>query len=166
MGVCYYPPPEDGKGIRIDCDTPLGSGLSRTFHFRSGPPDGILPLNSLIGRSAARRFPHMTVPLSLRRTAVGLVFAGLFVAGPACSSGGRLHPVKGQVTVNGEPAAGAVVVFHPDGATIQSVPPTALVGADGTFTMATGDQPGAAAGTYVVTVTWPDTSKKPSDKQI
>src|SRR4029079_18674285 len=76
------------------------------------------------------------------------------------------HPVRGQVSVNGDPAAGAVIVFHPDGGGLQAVPPTAVVARDGTFALATGDKPGAAAGNYVVTVTWADTSKKPTEQQV
>ena len=108
----------------------------------------------------------MTTRPPLRRSAVGLLFAALAVAGPACSSGDGLHPVRGQVSVNGDPAAGAVIVFHPDGGGLQAVPPTAVVAPDGTFALATGDKPGAAAGNYVVTVTWADTSKKPTEQQV
>jgi hypothetical protein len=108
----------------------------------------------------------MTTRSRLRRFAVGSAFTVLAVTGPACSSGGGLHPVHGTVTVNGEPAAGAVVVFHPEGGGMKAVPPTAVVAPDGTFTLATGDKPGAPAGNYVVTVTWADTSKKPTEQQI
>jgi len=108
----------------------------------------------------------MTTRPLFRPFAVGLGLAALALTGPACSSGGGLHPVRGQVTFNGEPAAGAIVVFHPDGGGIQSVPPTAVVAADGTFTLATGDKPGAQAGSYVVTVTWADTSKKLTEQQV
>ena len=101
-----------------------------------------------------------------RRSAVGLLFATLALSGPACSSGGSLHPVRGKVSVNGQPAAGAVLVFHPEGANLETIPPTAIVGPDGTFTLATGDKSGAPAGKYAVTVTWPDTSKKPTEIQV
>jgi hypothetical protein len=94
------------------------------------------------------------------------MFAALAVAGPACSSGGGMHPVRGKVSVSGQPAAGAVLVFHPDGAGLQAIPPTAVAGPDGTFALATGDKTGAPAGKYVVTVTWPDTSKKPTEAQV
>jgi outer membrane autotransporter protein len=108
----------------------------------------------------------MTTRPPFRPSAVGLCFAALAVAGPACSSGGGLHPVRGQLTVNGEPAGGAIIVFHPEGGNLQSVPPTAVVAADGTFTLATGDKAGAPAGSYVVTVTWADTSKKLTEQQV
>jgi hypothetical protein len=63
-----------------------------------------------------------------------------------------VHPVTGQVTFNGKPAAGAAIVFHPKKAATN---PTAQAKADaqGNFSLTTyqaGD--GAAPGEYAVTV--------------
>jgi hypothetical protein len=77
-----------------------------------------------------------------------------------------MNPVSGSVTVNGQPAAGATVMFFPDGASgINVVPSTGIVGADGTFTLSTGGKTGAPAGRYVVAVTWPDPKVKATETQ-
>lgn len=77
------------------------------------------------------------------------------------SCGGGLNPVEGKVLVQGQPAKGAVVVFHPKGKdTLTTVRPTGVTDDSGTFRLSThkpGD--GAAAGEYVVTVVWPDETK-------
>lgn len=80
--------------------------------------------------------------------------------------GGSLVPVKGVVKVDGKPAAGAVVTFHQQGAGMQGRPATAIAGADGAFTLMTGEAAGVQPGKYKVTVTWPDPSKKPSQTEI
>jgi hypothetical protein len=72
----------------------------------------------------------------------------------ACSSSGG-NAVQGQVTYNGNPIQGAVVVFHPEGGDWKSVRPTGVTGEDGTFTLTTGKAAGAPAGEYRVTVIWP-----------
>ena len=68
--------------------------------------------------------------------------------------------------VNSQPAVGANVIFHLEGGDIKSMPATGIVGADGKFTLTTGDKQGAQRGKYVVTVVWPDPSKKPTQQQI
>jgi hypothetical protein len=101
---------------------------------------------------------------SLPRVAVVLALAA-GVGTTSCSSSGTLHPVQGKVMAGDKPAGGALVMFHAEGADINSVPATATVGPDGTFTLATGNKAGAAAGRYVVTVVWPDPTKKPTEQQ-
>jgi hypothetical protein len=82
------------------------------------------------------------------------------------SCGGGLNPVEGKVLYNGEPAVGAVVIFHPkEDDSITTLRPSGVVGEDGTFTLSTtkpGD--GAATGEYLVTIVWPEQAKpgKPS----
>jgi len=83
----------------------------------------------------------------------------------SCSSGGGLQPVQGRVMVGDKAAAGAQVMFHPEGGDINSVPATGTAGLDGTFALTTGAKVGAAPGKYVVTVVWPDPSKKPTEQQ-
>ena len=97
------------------------------------------------------------------RVALGL-FAATALACSSCSSDGT-NPVTGKVLVNGQPAAGANVMFFPEGATKNAVPSTGRAGADGTFTLVTGGKPGAPAGKYIVTVTWPDPKIKPTQTQ-
>ena len=101
-------------------------------------------------------------PLSRVRIALGLSAA---LACCSCSSDG-LNPVAGTVTVNGQPAVGATVMFFPEGAKgMNVVPSTGVVGADGTFTLSTGGKTGAPAGWYVVAVTWPDPKVKATETQ-
>jgi hypothetical protein len=94
---------------------------------------------------------------------VALVLASLL--GLACGGSGgpprkTCFPVKGQLFVKSQPAAGAVVVFHPAaGEDLKEWPtgyPTGEVQSDGNFALQTyepGD--GAPAGDYTVVVTWP-----------
>ncbi|QDV39144.1 hypothetical protein [Tautonia plasticadhaerens] len=64
-------------------------------------------------------------------------------------------PVRGQVLVGGEPAAGAVVEFHPLGRFgLPLGRPRAWTRADGSFELAGEDRVGTPAGSYAVTVVW------------
>ena len=103
-------------------------------------------------------------PTRVRRAPSLLAVVALALT--SCSSGGSLHPVRGKVVVGEKPAVGALVVFHPEGGDLNSVPATGVAGDDGTFTLSTGDKPGARPGKYVVTVVWPDPAKKPTQQQI
>lgn len=86
---------------------------------------------------------------------------------PACSGSGMkpTYPVAGRVTVQGKPAAKAVVGFHPTGENAAARPqilPNADCDADGRFTLSTylkGD--GAPEGEYAVTVFWAETRPSP-----
>jgi hypothetical protein len=54
-----------------------------------------------------------------------------------------------------QPMQGALVTFHPKGADdLRTIRPVGLVKEDGTFALMTGQQSGAPAGEYVVTVIW------------
>lgn len=69
-----------------------------------------------------------------------------------------VYPVSGTVTVKGQPAAGATVVFHPRGdvGMTKGNKPFARVGEDGSFHATTYvSNDGAPAGEYTVTVVWP-----------
>lgn len=105
----------------------------------------------------------MTRTRPSRLSAVGLATAALAAA--SCSSGDALYPVRGRVQVRGQPAAAANLIFHREGGSIADFPPTATADADGTFAVATGGRPGAPAGRYAVTVTWPEV-KKYSQKEL
>ncbi len=81
------------------------------------------------------------------------------------------YPTKGQVMVGTQPAAGAMVIFHPEGSTPEEWTggyPRARVGGDGTFELETyGDKDGAPAGDYRVLVTWTQTgSEETEDTQM
>jgi hypothetical protein len=82
-----------------------------------------------------------------------LVFAILVFAGCSKANDG-LVPVTGQVVVDGKPAVGAAIVFHPvDGG--NGTHPLGQVDSNGDFQLTTirsGD--GAAPGEYKVTLTW------------
>jgi hypothetical protein len=86
--------------------------------------------------------------------ALPLLSLVLFV--PACSHGSRkaVYPVRGQILVQGRPAARATVTFHPAGDAPDDLRPSAQTDDQGYFTLtsyANGD--GAPEGDYAVTVT-------------
>ncbi|HXG10539.1 MAG TPA: hypothetical protein VNK04_12325 [Gemmataceae bacterium] len=76
----------------------------------------------------------------------------------SCAGGNKLNPVKGQVFYKGQPLKGALVTFHPKGAVdeVSVVRPTGLTKEDGSFTLTTGNQEGAPAGEYIVTLICPE----------
>jgi hypothetical protein len=84
---------------------------------------------------------------------VVLAFAALC---SACSSGRKpVHPVRGQILVDGKPAAQAQVLFHPVEGGDDDPHPTGQTDDQGYFNLtsyANGD--GAPEGSYLVTVTW------------
>jgi hypothetical protein len=91
------------------------------------------------------------------------------LACPACSGGSDgCYPVEGKVLYRGEPARGAVVIFHPkDDESLGAVRPSGVTGDDGTFTLSSGkNRPGAPPGSYVVTVTWPEEEKETRKKPV
>ncbi|MDR3619651.1 MAG: hypothetical protein P4L85_09895 [Paludisphaera borealis] len=96
--------------------------------------------------------------------AVVAAFAG-------CSEGSGskvpVFPVKGSVKFEGEPAAGAFVVFHPTAPAKsgeETPRSTAQVQPDGTFELTTLSQAdGAPAGDYAVTIRWTKLIKQGND---
>jgi len=80
----------------------------------------------------------------------------------ACSSsegGPQVYPVSGEVFLNGAPAAGALVHFHPTDDDERAAA-FAVVQEDGSFELSTfGTNDGAEAGDYVVTLNWRDEEK-------
>jgi len=90
-------------------------------------------------------------------------FARLFVLAVACAfgpgcgeveDGPAVHPVVGSILVDGKPASGAEVVFHPVARLPAGTPPPmAVADADGRFRPSTRlANDGAPAGDYVLTV--------------
>lgn len=82
-----------------------------------------------------------------------------------CTPASNLIPASGKITVDGQPAEGAVLLFHPVSGASTSIS-SAVAGADGTFSPVTNSEPGIPAGSYKVTVTWPDPSVKPSEREM
>src|SRR5262249_4853136 len=98
------------------------------------------------------------IPRRLGRAVVALAA----VVAVGCSGGPArpaVYPVRGQVFVNKtQPAAGALVVFHPLSAEVArqaAARPFAYVRDDGSFQLTTYNEgDGAPAGEYGVTVVW------------
>lgn len=99
--------------------------------------------------------------------AIGFMFSG-------CNSRpsyqeADVFPVSGSVSVDGKPAAGVVIVFHPqtDTGMTKGNKPFTTSGEDGTFevtTYTTGD--GAPIGEYIVTFIWPENPRGPSQDRL
>jgi len=93
------------------------------------------------------------------RRRAALVVAALalgLASGCGSESGPQPTPVRGEVTVKGQAAAGVLVVFHPAEAS-GGKKAAATSGPDGKFELTTarhGD--GALPGAYAVTLTWPE----------
>lgn len=80
---------------------------------------------------------------------------GLLILSGCGSGGSSLVTAKGKVLVDGAPAGGAILMFHPESSSNKTVS-TAITEADGTFTPITDVDPGIPEGSYRVTVTWPE----------
>ena len=91
-----------------------------------------------------------------RRIVLTLIAASLAGALAGCGNANGLYPVYGTVTYKGEPAAGATVAFHRQGADASGGEiPRAEVQADGSFRVDCGDLGrGAPPGSYAVLVEW------------
>jgi hypothetical protein len=94
---------------------------------------------------------------------LGLAAVG---CGGEAEDGPPVHPVSGTIFVDGAPAAGAEVVFHPLARLPAGTPPpTAVVEADGRFRPSTRTaHDGAPAGDYAVTVVYPLPAALPDDE--
>jgi hypothetical protein len=78
---------------------------------------------------------------------------------PGCGSGGpSLVKAKGKVLVDGAPASGAILLFHP--ATTNGEVASAIADENGVFTPILGTAEGIPEGEYRVTVVWPDPKVK------
>ena len=93
-----------------------------------------------------------------------LLFLCLAVTLTAGCSGPNLINITGKITVDGAPAVGAVLYFHPvdiEGASVAS----GVAESNGVFKLNSNLNAGVLPGKYVVTVSWPDPSVKPTEKQ-
>ena len=89
-----------------------------------------------------------------------LVWLLIALCGSACG-GRRFYPVRGQVLVDGKPAHGVTIIFHPlSNADPHPVQPSAIVDADGSFELHSyvvqdrALKDGAPAGQYQVSCIW------------
>ena len=108
----------------------------------------------------------------MSRSCILLSLTLAFIAG--CGDGGNagrepVYPVQGQVLLEGKPAAGAQIVFHPVGNnSLAAIRPSGQVDSTGKFTLTThaaGD--GAPAGEYEVTVElWVSKNDRPAVNQL
>jgi hypothetical protein len=82
-----------------------------------------------------------------------------------CGGGSSLIPVTGTITVDGKPADGALILFHPEAGEFKSIS-SAVASADGSFKPVTNAEPGLPIGRFRLTVVWPDPAVKPTEKEI
>lgn len=88
-----------------------------------------------------------------------LVCVSLLVI-PGCGDGGpSLVKAKGKVLVDGTPASGAILLFHPKSSPKGDVA-NAIADENGVFSPLTGIMEGIPEGEYRVTVVWPDPKAK------
>ncbi len=71
--------------------------------------------------------------------------------------GTSLQQLSGSVTVNGAPAVGALVIYHPLG---EGKIATGVADAEGKYQLVTDAEVGVTPGKYQITVTWPDPNHK------
>lgn len=91
-----------------------------------------------------------------RGVRLAVVVLVALVAG--CGGDGvRLYPVTGQVTVDGAPPDGLVLLFHPQQG--EGQPASASTDERGAFRAVFNGDPGMPAGRYTVTAVWPDPAK-------
>jgi hypothetical protein len=78
----------------------------------------------------------------------------------SCQGGKRFYSVHGRVSVDGKPAEGVTVVFHPLEQTDPPLQPYAVVGSDGSYKLLSWLveerelKEGAPAGEYKITCVW------------
>jgi hypothetical protein len=118
----------------------------------------------------------MNLLTSMQRSSLiagaSVVASILSVAGCARSDDGRMqvYPVTGKVTVGGQPAEGAELVFYgatPDLKGPGTIPPVGTTDANGEFAL-TSYEPddGAPAGKFQVTVFWPEPIPEGADEEM
>ncbi|QDT41986.1 hypothetical protein Pan241w_20660 [Gimesia alba] len=97
---------------------------------------------------------------NIRRSyAFGISLICLFAVGCGGSvSSVTVYPASGLLTVNGEPATGAIIGLHPVNGDFdeRGTRPAGKVDADGRFTFSCYDiDDGAPSGEYIVAIYWP-----------
>lgn len=107
----------------------------------------------------------MTCTMFAVRLAGVAAILGSLLSASGCSGGKPKVVVSGSVLVDGKPAEGATIFFHPkdDPAGITA---TGTVDIDGKYTLTSALDKGITVGSYDVTVIWPDQSKQPTQQEI
>jgi hypothetical protein len=106
----------------------------------------------------------MTIKIALALMAISLATTG-------CGGDGRVdvNPVAGKVTVKGQPAVGAQLIFYAQDEALKEpgIPvPEGTVGEDGSFRLTTYEEgDGAPAGQYKVSVIWEQVLKESNDPE-
>ncbi len=88
-----------------------------------------------------------------------MVSLGLFMLAGCGGGGPSLIKAKGKIMVDGAPAVGATLLFHPESTTNANVA-NAIADENGVYAPVTGADEGIAEGNYRVTVVWPDPKLK------
>jgi hypothetical protein len=109
----------------------------------------------------------------LRHGSFLVIAVALAATGVSCCRSDRtvVHPTQGSVRFQGQPATGALVVFHPldTSPEMQKLRPGGNVEADGKYYLSTyGPKDGAPAGKYRVTVIWasPGSGERPGPDRL
>jgi hypothetical protein len=141
-----------------------------------GVPDRSVAIGILLflGDAADAKTMHELVCWSVsgRRAALSIALLAALVTSGCQKSSIKLYPVRGQVFYKNEPAAGAQIVFQPEGeATDESKAkqPMAYATAepDGSFSVRTDPHgAGAAPGKYDVLITWYAVDPRDPEKAI
>ncbi len=103
---------------------------------------------------------HNLMSLGIR---FAILVTWLFIQG--CSDGKSLVSITGKVNVKGQPAVGAVVLFHPE-SDPTGLTASGVVDQTGTYTLSSGLDKGIAPGKYIVTVSWPDPTVQTTPEQM
>jgi hypothetical protein len=113
----------------------------------------------------------LVLPRSAKDGRGGFIYACGFALSLIClGCGGEdwqaaTYPAAGQISINGQPPAGAVVELHSVGEKpdARNSRPWGIVQDDGTFTLSTYERgDGAPLGDYALTVRWPPDVSQPS----
>ena len=104
------------------------------------------------------RLPRLNAPPLVLGAAIALAL--LLSSCGSHSDRKTLYATKGELFVSGQPAVGAMVVFHPQSADSPEEWPTgfphAVVAEGGKFVVGTyDDHDGCPSGNYIIEVTWP-----------
>ena len=97
------------------------------------------------------------------RAIPSVLFLFLLLVVVAGCGGPTLPQVNGKVLVDGNPAEGAVLLFHPTGSGTTG---SAVADSNGAFSIIYDMNPGIPPGRYQVAITWPDPSVKTSEKDL
>ncbi len=104
----------------------------------------------------------MILPRSISIRSRLFTLSTLAICLMAGCDGSDLTQPKGKITVNGEPAVGAILLFHPVDDKEAPVA-SGVAEKDGSFNLTSNMAEGVVPGKYIVTVTWPDPAHKVSE---